>query len=153
MRFRKLRIAWSVACGIACVLLIVLWVRSHWLWDSLVWGVTAKQGVLACSQGGRTMLQYLDFRGAPANINATIFKWKLQNYPPGGKSSLPTSVAGFFVEESDAQFGVPYWFLICWATAESGVATKRNCKDCYNQHQCAKTNLNPRFHARIFYRA
>jgi hypothetical protein len=28
MRFRKLRIAWSVACGIACVLLIVLWVRS-----------------------------------------------------------------------------------------------------------------------------
>ena len=30
MRFRKLRIAWSVACGIACVLLIVLWVRSYW---------------------------------------------------------------------------------------------------------------------------
>jgi hypothetical protein len=29
MRFRKLRIAWSVACGIACVLLIVLWVRSY----------------------------------------------------------------------------------------------------------------------------
>jgi hypothetical protein len=29
MRFRKLRIAWSVLCGIACVLLIVLWVRSH----------------------------------------------------------------------------------------------------------------------------
>jgi hypothetical protein len=28
MRFRKLRIAWSVGCGIACVLLIVLWVRS-----------------------------------------------------------------------------------------------------------------------------
>ena len=28
MRFRKLQIAWSVACGLACVLLIVLWVRS-----------------------------------------------------------------------------------------------------------------------------
>jgi hypothetical protein len=28
MTFRKLRIAWSVVCGIACVLLIVLWVRS-----------------------------------------------------------------------------------------------------------------------------
>ena len=26
MRFRYLRIAWSAACGIACVLLIVLWV-------------------------------------------------------------------------------------------------------------------------------
>jgi hypothetical protein len=29
MRFRKLRIAWSVAWGIACVLLLVLWVRSY----------------------------------------------------------------------------------------------------------------------------
>jgi hypothetical protein len=30
MRFRKLRIAWSVGCAIACVLLIVLWVRSYY---------------------------------------------------------------------------------------------------------------------------
>jgi hypothetical protein len=33
MRFRKLRIAWSVGCGIACVLLIALWVRSHFVLD------------------------------------------------------------------------------------------------------------------------
>jgi hypothetical protein len=30
MRYRKLRIAWSVVCGIGCVLLIVLWMRSYW---------------------------------------------------------------------------------------------------------------------------
>jgi hypothetical protein len=35
MRFRKLRIVWSVFCGIACVLLIVLWVRSYW-WVDIV---------------------------------------------------------------------------------------------------------------------
>jgi hypothetical protein len=29
MRFRKLRIAWSVGCGIACVLLIVSWLASY----------------------------------------------------------------------------------------------------------------------------
>jgi hypothetical protein len=29
MRFRKLRITWTAICGIACVLLIVLWVRSY----------------------------------------------------------------------------------------------------------------------------
>ena len=29
MRYRKLRIAWSIACGIACLLLIALWVRSY----------------------------------------------------------------------------------------------------------------------------
>ena len=31
MRFRKLRIAWSVAWGVVAVLLIVLWVRSYWM--------------------------------------------------------------------------------------------------------------------------
>ena len=30
MKFKKLRIAWSVVCGIACMLLIVLWVWSYW---------------------------------------------------------------------------------------------------------------------------
>jgi hypothetical protein len=30
MRFRKLRIAWSIVCGIACLLLIALSVRSYW---------------------------------------------------------------------------------------------------------------------------
>src|SRR6476660_634582 len=33
MRFRKLRIAWSVVWALAAVLLIVLWVRSYWVRD------------------------------------------------------------------------------------------------------------------------
>jgi len=28
MKYRKLRITWSVGCGIACVMLIVLWIRA-----------------------------------------------------------------------------------------------------------------------------
>jgi hypothetical protein len=36
MKFRKLRIAWSVLCGIFCVLLIVLWLRSYWVIDGIV---------------------------------------------------------------------------------------------------------------------
>jgi hypothetical protein len=40
MRFRKLRIAWSVACGIACVLLIAFWVRSYWWVDQVFVPVT-----------------------------------------------------------------------------------------------------------------
>ncbi len=38
MRFRKLRIAWSVVWGIACVLLIVLWVRSYTGGDVVCFG-------------------------------------------------------------------------------------------------------------------
>jgi hypothetical protein len=33
MKYRKLRIAWSAVCGIVCLLLIVLWVRSYWTCD------------------------------------------------------------------------------------------------------------------------
>src|SRR5688572_16841861 len=29
MNYRKLRIAWSVWCGVVCLLLIMLWVRSY----------------------------------------------------------------------------------------------------------------------------
>jgi hypothetical protein len=32
-----LRIAWTVACGVACVLLIVLWVRSYTWRDDIWW--------------------------------------------------------------------------------------------------------------------
>jgi hypothetical protein len=41
MRFRKLRIAWSVGCGIACVLLLLLWVRSYWRFDQFIHSVSA----------------------------------------------------------------------------------------------------------------
>jgi hypothetical protein len=35
MRFRKLRIAWSVGWGLLAVLLIALWVRSYWWYDRI----------------------------------------------------------------------------------------------------------------------
>jgi hypothetical protein len=37
MRFRKLRIAFSATCGIACLLLIVLWVRSYSIHRQFAW--------------------------------------------------------------------------------------------------------------------
>jgi hypothetical protein len=40
MKYRKLRIAWSVTCGIACVLLIVLWVRSYYHTDR-IWRINS----------------------------------------------------------------------------------------------------------------
>src|SRR3954470_3499442 len=37
MKFRKRRIAWSVFWGLACVLLVVLWVRSYSSSQSAIW--------------------------------------------------------------------------------------------------------------------
>jgi len=36
MTYRKLRIAWSVACGLAAVLVCVVWVRSYQSLDNLI---------------------------------------------------------------------------------------------------------------------
>jgi hypothetical protein len=44
MTYRKLRIAWSVGCGILCLLLIVLWVRSYDTEDAVV-GCTGRIAV------------------------------------------------------------------------------------------------------------
>jgi hypothetical protein len=38
MRYRKLRIAWSVVCSVLEVLLIVFWVRSYWRVDEAALG-------------------------------------------------------------------------------------------------------------------
>jgi hypothetical protein len=56
MRYRKLRLAWSVGCSIACGLLIVLWVRSYQSHENVWFNVTnsrvltfsSEQGELAC---------------------------------------------------------------------------------------------------------
>ena len=52
MRFRKLRIAWSVGCGIATVLLVVLWVRSYSHSD-LLRKASSSGGMLLNSWKGR----------------------------------------------------------------------------------------------------
>jgi hypothetical protein len=43
VKYRKLRIAWAVGCGIACLLLIALWVRSYTALES--WQGRAGGGV------------------------------------------------------------------------------------------------------------
>lgn len=44
MKCCKWRIAWSVACGLAVVMLCVLWVRSYWVWDLWDTGVRPPNG-------------------------------------------------------------------------------------------------------------
>jgi hypothetical protein len=53
VRFRKLRIAFSVVCGIACWLLIVLWVRSYFYRDSKIIDLPAPHFVQFRSQCGQ----------------------------------------------------------------------------------------------------
>src|SRR3954466_10432902 len=71
MRFRKLRIAWSVFCALACVLLVVLWVRSYFYHDRVlirfrqanhVAGVISAYGALQLGEGDSADLGENQFR-------------------------------------------------------------------------------------------
>jgi len=54
MRFRKLRIAWSVEWGVACLLLIVLWVRdSRQIRDQVLVRYSASHFLWIVSEPGR----------------------------------------------------------------------------------------------------
>jgi hypothetical protein len=68
MRFRKLRIAWSVWWGIVAVLLIVLWAKSEWCADCIDHtknGVTTK----IAAAYGFVVIEQTDFTSVvPQNI-------------------------------------------------------------------------------------
>jgi len=99
MRFRKLRIAWSALCGIACVLLIVLWVRSHNHFDDIGWAMAA-QGKLYLSpkvdffpinEKGAAVETYKHFDGKIT----TIHVWNGKLTPRAGTGPV-----------------IPYWPLV-----------------------------------------
>src|SRR3954470_24351478 len=71
MRFRKLRMVFSAFCGLASVLLIVLWVRSYW-WLNLVKGplTPSKTLVLTSSNGFFSV----------GTLSSTAYIWKADRW-------------------------------------------------------------------------
>jgi hypothetical protein len=107
MRYRKLRIAWSVGWGLACVLLIVLWVRSYWWVDNICGDVGARY-YLVCSFWGRTELNSL-----PENRGHGL---KRNSYEVGVTIEAPKKFenSGFALSNGHGQLLViafPHWFL------------------------------------------
>jgi hypothetical protein len=60
MRFRKLRIAWSVGWGLLAVVLVVLWVRSYTTADALGGTTNAPRILLVRSSWGLLHILYFD---------------------------------------------------------------------------------------------
>jgi len=55
MIFRKLRVAWSVVWGIACVLFVMWWVRSYWRLD-VITRITASGSTTVRADSGLVTL-------------------------------------------------------------------------------------------------
>ena len=72
MKYRNLRITWSIAWGIACVLLAILWVRSY---SSMqIWNISAGHAV---STADGTIM--IDGAWEKTNREAPVRSWS--EYP------------------------------------------------------------------------
>jgi hypothetical protein len=76
MRFRKLRIAWSVAWGLLAVLLVVLWVRSYWRIDILFRTDGGGRMTTLRSLNGVAIYQSYPLPLWPSNGPAQAHGWK-----------------------------------------------------------------------------
>src|SRR6476620_8524232 len=105
MRFRKLRIAWSVTCAIACVLLCVLWVRSYlWLDNALF---PSSGSVIVISYEGIFGLTYYPEKQETGYRLVLSFPSdKIQTRTRPG----PASSWGFLRNSLNTSVRFPHWF-------------------------------------------
>jgi hypothetical protein len=117
MRYRQLRIAWSVFCGLAAVLLIVLWARSYWRFDSMRrvadWSTTFVH-IEVCSDCGwigftvEDALYRLDLQAAEKN------RWRYDSFPNGGRPRPAWNAAQdprFPMPTFRYHVALPHWLL------------------------------------------
>jgi hypothetical protein len=116
MRFQKLRIAWSVTCGIAAVLLIVFWVRSYtWLEGARIPMSTTCGFQLGTLSG----LFAVGLRNVPGERfmieRRQVAEWRKLHRSP---SQL---WGGIIMRQSDNVVYLPIWFLAVLSAVLSAV--------------------------------
>ena len=109
MKYRKLRIAWSVAWGAVAVLLCVLWIRSYWQIEHIFWNGEAKYLGISIHPGEVTL-----------ESDDTIFMplgWSRFVLPIRGNDSTPDDEPktllgfGWQAEDTSRIVFIPFWFL------------------------------------------
>jgi hypothetical protein len=132
MKFRKLRIAWSVVCGIACVLLVVLWVRSYW-WCDMFEKRTASQLLQLDSRKGRLSFwqNNLGWPGQSPKVTQLLLysmdKGRFYGHCPADAYQKPfwnqASILAFgrFGSELQRVIFIPYWFPVLISSALAAV--------------------------------
>src|SRR4029079_3921590 len=110
MKYRKLRIAWSVAWGIACLLLIVLWVRSYWRHDLFNMHRSSSQMIFMGSKYGVIGVTDVD----ESEVTVRQPGWSTRPSLPPHESSTGFNVR-IYPKASIAEF--PHWSLLLFMAA------------------------------------
>lgn len=109
MRFRKLRIAWSIAWGLVTLMFILWWVRSHSRID-FVYGITSNRYQQSIhSMAGNVEVLYLlrkgETRGQSLPMSHASSPWD-----PSRMDHYLTPFAGN-LERDCLAVSLPFWFL------------------------------------------
>ena len=107
MKFRKLRIAWSVSCGLTTVLLIALWVRSYSSWDGIGGTVVYPRVIQVWSGGGRVVFSLFAANQRPWTIGHSTREEVRKSSEGRGVTPDPRHF-GF----TEYGFKVPHWFIV-----------------------------------------
>jgi hypothetical protein len=121
MRFRKLRIAWSVFCGIACVLLIVLWVRSYSTLDLIQATTTSRYFDLSSLYGELRVMTETDNADRKYVPKWSASSWEVDSGMRLYGSPAKQSPSGFYLDSGPTieVAAIPTWFafiLCCTCT-------------------------------------
>jgi hypothetical protein len=113
LRYRKLRIAWSMGCGIVCLLLIVLWVRSSWCRE-FVYRVSALKASGVVIDYGMVRFDHLEWTPSIADGDGPLGSpgWhrKTTYYSPQLADLLKHLLPGFVFTKNLVT--IPIWFLL-----------------------------------------
>jgi len=115
MRFRKLRIAWSIGCAIVSVLLIVFWVRSHYWVDQVFLPITQSAYVTLGSTPDAFGVGLTDSspNGAFGTFHMPVTDWLAA--VSDGTSNSWSGVMMFSISADGAI--LPYWFGVLMSAA------------------------------------
>jgi hypothetical protein len=125
----NLRIAFTAACGVGCLLLIFLWLRSYW-WRDLAYLRLAGIHFQVGSADGRSKVVIQDLRNSPPSNSfgsATLAFDENEDQLPWNPSPTGHSVSAYFgyyhttglgllsPYASLTQLVTPHWFLALMA--------------------------------------
>ena len=120
MKYRKLRIAWSVACGIASMLLMALWVRSYLWADYLKAPYPKGRDLVVVSRSGQLEVELYYLTAGELSY------WQFDRLGPSelmeldGEPSL--SGLGFKLYWGvPSGIVVPLWFLVFFSVSLAGL--------------------------------
>jgi hypothetical protein len=113
MRFRKLRIAWSVFYGLLAIVLISWWVRSYWWVDQVFVPVTKSTNFVV---GSIPNAFGFGFGGKSSAVTQTWITMRTAEWIAVGEPHDRSDFLTYF-QFYDANVAMPYWFGLLLSAA------------------------------------